>query len=386
MRIVHTSDWHAGRIWKSLNRLNEIAAALDHLAQFIEREKVDLLLHSGDVFDHSLPMADAEKVVFDFLKRVGRSGTKTILIAGNHDFPPRMEAWATLTELVDVHTVARPVAPERGGVLSVPTRSGERAIAAALPFTSVGMLLSAMDIAATDGSGYASYADAIRNMIHILSAQFRSESVNLLIAHTHIEEAILAGSERKATVGKEWAATPQALPPAAHYVALGHVHKPQRVEAAPAPTYYGGSILQMDFAEAGEQKSFVYVEARPGKPAKIRRIAYEGTVPLTRVSLDFAELQKLAEGLRHEGYLEVTVKLEKHDSDINSKVRKMVPNAVSVRQEYPEQQEEVRLHRRGLAPAELYSLYHRGQYSAEPSERILRAFQELYHLVESGPQ
>ena len=55
MRIVHTSDWHAGRIWKSQNRLDELRDVLDHLGDFIERERIDLLLMSGDMFDNPVP-------------------------------------------------------------------------------------------------------------------------------------------------------------------------------------------------------------------------------------------------------------------------------------------------------------------------------------------
>ena len=61
MRIVHTADWHVGRVWKNLQRLDEMAAVLDHLAHFIERERIDLLLMAGDVFDVGSPPAEAER-------------------------------------------------------------------------------------------------------------------------------------------------------------------------------------------------------------------------------------------------------------------------------------------------------------------------------------
>jgi len=246
MRIVHTSDWHAGKVWKTINRLSEVQAALDHLARYIETEEIDVLLHSGDVFDASVPMADAERAVFQFFKRVGRSGTKTVVIAGNHDNAARMQAWGLLTELVDVYAIPRPVRPEQGGVLEFTTRGGERAVVAGLPFTSIGMLLTAMEIAVTDGTAFTTYDDGIRKMMHLLSAAFRPDAVNLLIAHTYLEGAVIAGSERRATLGKEWTTTAQALPHRAHYIGLGYIHKPQRVEAAPVPTRYAGSVLQMD--------------------------------------------------------------------------------------------------------------------------------------------
>jgi exonuclease SbcD len=383
MRIVHTSDWHAGKVWKTKNRLGEVAAALDHLARFIETEEINLLLHSGDVFDTSVPMADAERVVFEFFKRVGRSGTKTVVIAGNHDNSARMQGWGLLAELVDVHTIARPVRPAEGGVLELTTRSGERAIVAGLPFTSMGMLLSAAEIAVTDGTAFATYDQGVRSMMQLLGASFRPDAVNLLIAHTYVDGAVLAGSERRATVGKEWATMPQALPHRAHYIGLGHIHKPQRVDSAPAPTQYAGSILQMDFDEAGQEKSFVRIEAFADKPASFDTVPYQGTTALARIQGTLPEIEAQAPALGERSYLEVTVLLDRHDPDVNSKVRRLLPNAVSVRQKYPEQEQAPREERKGLPPRDLFTLYYRQRNRGEPAEAVLAAFDALYRQAEA---
>src|SRR6516165_560623 len=146
MLIVHSSDWHAGRLWKAIDRLPELEAILQNLADFIEGERVDLLLMSGDVFDSRGPSAAAERAVFQFFRRVGKAGTKTAVIAGNHDDPLRLEAWGALAELVDVATVARPRPADRGGVIEFLTRSGERAIIAAVPFAKSSDLVSATEM------------------------------------------------------------------------------------------------------------------------------------------------------------------------------------------------------------------------------------------------
>lgn len=386
MRIVHTADWHAGKMWKGINRLKEVAATLDHLGRFIETEKIDLLLHSGDVFDASVPMAEAERAVFEFFKRVGRAGTQTVVIAGNHDNPARMEAWGLLAELVNVHTIPRPVRPEAGGTQKLTTRGGERAVVAGVPFISVGLLLSATELAVTDGQAFSDYDKGMRHIMRRLSGAFQEDAVNLLIAHTQLEGAILAGSERKATVGKEWATTAQTLPSRAQYIGLGHIHKPQRVDAAPAPTYYAGSVLQMDFGEAGEQKSFVVVDAVAGKPASVERIPYEGTTPLTRVTATLPEIEAQGADLRNRGYLEVTVSLERHDPELNTKIRRLLSNAVSVRQQYPEQQRESSVERTGLSPRELFSLYYKQRDRGVPSGAVLAAFDELYRQASADSE
>jgi exonuclease SbcD len=194
----------------------------------------------------------------------------------------------------------------------------------------------------------------MRLIVELLSTRFRQDSVNLLIAHTHLEGAILAGSER--VLGDEWAATPQALPSIAHYIALGHIYQPQQIVAAASPTYYAGSPLQLDFGEAGEEKSFVVIRAEPGRPARIERVPYRGGLPLREVRKTLEDLDREAEALRASGWLRVTVPLEVPDIELNSKVRRLLGSAaVSVDYELPARAEPpAEVDRRGLHPPELF--------------------------------
>src|SRR6201746_624935 len=133
MKIVHTSDWHIGRRWKGIQRLDELEAVLDHLAACTEGQAVALVLPPGDVFESRNPPAEAEQLVNRFLVRVGRSGAQMLVIAGNHDDPLRLDARSLLTELVNVQIVGRPRPASRGGTRTLSTRCGEKAIVAALP-------------------------------------------------------------------------------------------------------------------------------------------------------------------------------------------------------------------------------------------------------------
>jgi len=274
MKIVHTSDWHIGRRWKGIQRLDELEAVLGHLAGFIEREAVDLVLHSGDVFESRNPAAEAEQLVNRFLVRVGRSGARMVVIAGNHDDPLRLDARSLLTELIDVEILGRPRSAARGGVRTVETRCGETAVVAALPFASPGAWVSALDITGEEPKARDRYAQMFARAVRDLSRGFRPDAVNLLMAHTHIEGAQFGESERRVHISEDWAASPKALPAKASYIALGHIHKPQRVDGK-APTYYAGSLLQMDFGEAGEEKSFNLVTALPGQPGVVESIPYQ---------------------------------------------------------------------------------------------------------------
>jgi len=384
MRIVHTSDWHAGRVWKGRKRLPELIDVLDHLAGFLIDEEVDLLLHSGDVFDSGVPPAEAERAVFRFFKRVGAAGVPSVVIAGNHDSPARLEAWGQLTELVGCRVVARPAAPEDGGVVEIETRGGETAVVAAVPFASAHRLVSALEQARDEGAAHGSYADRMRKICEIVSKPFRGDAVNLLMAHAYVDGAVLAHSERRVHVGDEWAVAASALPDSAHYVALGHIHKPQQVGGAGlVPAYYAGSPLQLDFGEVGEEKSFVVVEAEAGRPAhRVEQVPYQGGKPLVDRRSTLAELEDEAtvDELRQAGWLRVTVPLTTPDPDVAGKVRRRLPNAVVVRAELPEIEpaEDEDRPPPGAPPSEVFSAYFRRQHGRSPEPALIETFDELY--------
>jgi exonuclease SbcD len=383
MKIVHTSDWHVGRRWKGIQRLDELEAVLDHLAGFIEEHSIDLVLHTGDVFESRNPPAEAERLVNRFLVRVGRTGTQMLVIAGNHDDPLRLDARSLLTEFVNVQILGRPRTASRGGTRTIETRCGETAVVAALPFASPGAWVSALDLAGEEASARTKYARMFELAVQDLCGAFRPDAVNLLMAHTHLEGALFGESERRVHIGADWAASPDALPSTASYIALGHLHKPQKIEAR-APAYYAGSLLQMDFGEAGEEKSFVVVTASPGKSAKpsdIEHVPYEGGLPLVDLRASLAELEESADRYRT-GWLRVTVPLTEKDPDLNRKVRELLPNALVVRAELPEAEEpsDIRLET-GIPPVGHYAAYHLRVHQQAAELGVLDTFQDLYDQV-----
>ncbi len=377
MRIVHTSDWHVGRRWKGLQRMDELEAVLEQLASYVEKESIDLVLHTGDVFESRNPPADAEQLVNRFLVRMGRAGARMLIIAGNHDDAARLDARSLLTELVNVQIVGRPRSAARGGSRIVETRGGEKAVVAMLPFASPGVWVSALDIAGEEESARRKYAHMFELAVRDLCGAFRRDAVNLLMAHTHLEGSLFGESERRVHIAEDWAASPQALPSAASYVALGHLHKPQKVDVR-VPAYYAGSLIQLDFGEAGEQKTFNVVTASPGKRGKVEQVPYEGGLPLVDLRATLAELETSADQYR-KGWLRVTVPLTAKDPDLNRKVRELLPNALVVRAELPEPEEpsESPLES-GLPPVGNYAAYHYREHAQAAELAVLDTFQDLY--------
>jgi DNA repair protein SbcD/Mre11 len=384
MRIVHTSDWHAGRIWKGINRLPELEAVLDHLARFVERERIDLLLMSGDVFEGQHPSGEAERVVFEFFKRIGRADVHSVVIAGNHDHPTRVEAWGSLAELVNVRTLGLPKSRTRGGLIEVRAR-GERALVAAVPFASASRLVSATQLAADETLAMQRYSEGMHRIFEQLSAGFAPDAVNVLMAHTYVTGAEVADhdrSERPVHLGEDWAISPRAIPRSAHYVALGHIHRPQRITAAAAPTFYAGSPMQLDFGEVGQKKTFVVIDASAGKRPKFEHIPYEGAQPLIDVRLSFDDIERNAANLTGLGHMRVTVPVDTIDPDINRKVRSLLPNAVVVPIEVPDR--DPTLISRPLTdvpPRDLFAAYYLRTHGTSPCDGVLAEFDRLYETT-----
>ncbi len=378
MRIVHTADWHVGRLWKGLHRLDEAARVLDHLARYLEREQIDLLLVAGDVFDVPNPGAEAEAIVFGFFRRLGARQIPVVVIAGNHDSPSRMDACGQLAELAGVRIVGKPRPVSGGGIVEVITPRGEIAQVAALPFAAPGVFVSALELGKLSINPKMLYAERFHQAIHHLTQGFRPHCFHLLMAHTYLDGAVLANSERLAHIGEEWAANPLAFPNTVDYVALGHIHKPQRIDKALVPTEYSGSLLQLDFGEVNQPKSFVVIDLQPGQSPRIERIPSEGGKSLVDCHLSLEELPKRESELRSAGWLRLTISTKEADPDLARKVRERLPNALVIRHEQPMVVPTLTPSRAGKSPIEMYRDYHLREYGQLPSSDIEEAFQTLY--------
>jgi exonuclease SbcD len=396
VRILHTSDWHAGKAWKGQSRLQELEAVLDDLALAVERERIDLVLMTGDVFDVASPSPEAERLVFRFFRRVGRLDVPSVVIAGNHDSPARVEAWAQLAELAQV-TACGVVKPhDQGGCATIRTRSGERAVVAMLPFVGPSQFLSAQELGVAGGEPAGAYGRHMQRLVADVTRGFQADAVNLLMAHTHMEGAVVGTSERRVHVAEAWAATVDMLPATAHYVALGHIHHRQAIAAAPVPTWYAGAPLQLDFGEEGEAKAGNIVDVHPDSPARVTPLPYVGGRPLRTVTVpasmfegDSMASASMPSLLFDEPQVDVSERPHLRvivdctagtiDPDINRKVRAVIPGVVSVDllrpRPVPGATQPVL---QGMfAPRDLYAAYlhHTGQRG---TEAMLGAFDALY--------
>ncbi|EYB68357.1 nuclease SbcCD subunit D [Deinococcus phoenicis] len=381
MRVLHTADFHAGRNLRGFDRTPEVHAALVEIAGLARSEKADAVLVSGDLFDTVNPSAEAEAAVFDFFLRLRDADIPAVVIAGNHDSAARLHSFAGLLGWVGVQLVAQPTANPLDLIRTVETRSGEQLTVGALPFLSERRLVKAADLLGGDvGAWRQKYREGMGFFLRKLAEGFRGNSVNMLMAHATMDGAVPSGSERtmQFDLMNAYTLSPLQLPTEAQYVALGHVHKPQKSSEMPL-AHYPGSVIQLDFGEAGEKKQVNLVEVEAGRPARVTPIPLTSGRELrtVRVGLDQVE-SRLASLANFGGLVKVVVQAPAGTAlpGLKDRVLRQVPGALAV--ELDAMQDDLalpELKREGLSLTELYERFHQERRGELPDD-LRTAFRE----------
>lgn len=381
MRVLHTSDWHVGKKLGRYDRMEEVAEVLEEVVAIASAEDVDLVLVSGDLFDRPAPPLDGLKLVIDTLIALTNNGRRPVVaVAGNHDSGDLFEVLAPLVEPSGVYLVGDIKRPEDGGVVTLETRSGPCAVAC-FPFLREGRVV---DFMADKDSWYGTYADKIRN-ISSSYAQAAIEAagpdgIAMLMAHFMVTGVSIGGhgiprGERELHIGQAYAATEQAIPPTLHYVAMGHIHAPQKVPASPVPAEYAGSLLQLDFGESGEEKRVVIVDVAPGQRAETRNVPLTSGRPLVRAEGTWESL--LERDDLSEVFADLVVFTDGPDPGLADRARAAFPFLVKVEARY-EKEDVDRPIRTGVAWDVLFDDYMTQTHGVAPSDALSQAFREVH--------
>jgi DNA repair protein SbcD/Mre11 len=253
VRFIHTSDWHLGRSFHRVGLLDAQARYLDHLVDVVRAEGVDAVLVSGDVYDRALPSPDTVDLLSGAVTRLIDAGAVVVLSSGNHDSAIRLGFASDLLARAGLHirtsldSVGRPVMIKDADVYPLPYL--EPSVAAdrigAQERTHASVLRAAMDTVRLDASTRPGSA--------------------VVMAHAFVTGGATSASERDISVGGvsavhlETFAQADAAP--GYYVALGHLHGPQRISGT---IRYSGSPIALSFSEADHHKSSVLVDVSAG--------------------------------------------------------------------------------------------------------------------------
>lgn len=266
MKLLHTSDWHLGRVLHERSLLEDQAVFLAQLIAVLGREPHDALLVAGDIFDRGIAPEEAVMCFSHFLRdlRAACPTLPVIVIAGNHDSAARLAYGASVFATAEIHI--RAVTGTIGDPVRLRDAEGVEAEVWAVPFLWPGSLSAHQDGAATPGG---TQVEALVEAVRIARAgrSPRKDVVQVLMAHCFAVGGGVSDSERTLVGNATQVAT--SLFDGFDYVALGHLHRPQRVTDH---AWYSGSPLKYSFSEAGDSKAFLSVSIEPGKIPAVTRV------------------------------------------------------------------------------------------------------------------
>ncbi len=379
MRILHTADWHVGRRLGRHDRIAEMREALDEVARIADEERVDLVLVAGDVFDRAAPPVESLSLGLSALLRLAH-GRPVVVVAGNHDAPELFDALAPLLRDRGVHVIGRIKAPDAGALLG-PEDLGVPAVVAGFPFLREGRVI---DFMAETGRWYGAYAQKIAAITDAYNAALvqraGTDLVPILVAHFMVNGVRVSRSERELHIGDAYTATAQAIPAGPQYVALGHIHAPQPVPGAPVPAAYAGSLLALDFGEAGEDKRVVVVDVEPGRLATLRSIPIHAGRPLEQVRGTWDEIAARADELA-DRYLDLTVAVGGPDPELGRRAAALFPYLVRVRAERPAQLRRERSPESRPPDDELYAAFVRATTGEDAPPGLVQLFRDTMEEV-----
>jgi exonuclease SbcD len=331
MRIIHTSDWHLGRRFEREPLEEDQRAFLAWLAELVSERRVDLVVVAGDVYDRSQPAEDAVALLDLGLDGLRAAGAEVLLIPGNHDSARRLGFGAGRQSLGGVHVFADERTPPTPKVLEL---GDDRVALVAVPFLDPHVAPPPR----TPGDGStraATHESVLSDALEAgrLGLARLDPMPSLAVAHAYVSGAGLSDSERTLAIGGADQVDPAVLA-GFDYVALGHLHRPQRIGGSEAMAY-SGSPLPYSFSE-DHPKSVRLLEFHRGGLADVT------TVPVPvgrRVVTVTGTLVGLLTDPAHERFVDHWVAARLTDDTVQTqpmeRLRARFPHAVSLRYDNP---------------------------------------------------
>jgi len=402
MKILHTSDWHLGHRLLEQSQQEDQNKFLDWLLDFIRQNKIDLLLVSGDIFDTGVPSAQGQKLYYDFLIHLRDTGcTQVVITGGNHDAPGTLNAPKELLLALSIHVIGKATDPLEKEILKL-TVNDEEVIVAAVPY------LRDQDIRRAIAS---ESFEEINNRYKTALIHHYTEAASYCHALKTIETPVIAmghlfalggktsESEQTIYVGNLGDIGAEDFPVIFDYVALGHLHRAQKVGGLDHIRYSGSPYI-LSFSEIDTDKKIVVMDTLNGKINSIQEIEVPRFRKVCRVSgsvescimqlkeidagnhvltpwievilenddelaLEFKEINKAAESMNLE-VLKVTFKNERRRAGLE----KLVENAKNIKE---------------ITPEEVFRLKCKEQdYDLESHPEMLNAFFEMLQVVQEN--
>ena len=264
-RVIHTADWHLGKLLNDQSREEEHERFLAWLLELSDETAADAIIVAGDVFDSANPPQSAQSRYFNFVSALHdkRSGCALVLIAGNHDSATLLEAPKQVLRALNVHIAGHLGEDPASRLLLLPSAKDPRVVVALLPFLRDRDLRTAR-AGETAEDIRSQVIEGIKNRYEETAAAAAQGIPLLATGHLTVDGTRTSDSERDIHIGGLGAVAPAIFPAAFEYVALGHLHRPQEARGHDK-IRYAGSPIALSFSESEDTKEVRLLDIADGK-------------------------------------------------------------------------------------------------------------------------
>lgn len=402
MRFLHTSDWHLGIRLYGMDRKEEHSHFLEWLLTQIETLNIDVLLVTGDIFDTSNPPQDALKMYYGFLSDVSQIKTckSVIIIGGNHDSANVLNAPRDLLKALNIHVVGCSTGDIQDEIIIIGNENNPDAIVCAVPFLrdkDLRYFVAGESVEEKEKRLKNAIASHYNDIYGHIKGGVQGNPVLIATGHLFAVGSTTSESEKMIHVGNLGQVESHHFPEAFQYIALGHIHRPQKI-GNKSHIRYSGSPIPLSFTELEETKQIVIVDAEPNSEAKMTFVTVPQYRKLLRIKGDLNEVKSILSSLSHEEnepalWVEVTVILERQELNINKDLKELVRNknihilAIKAEKLYTthslEKNVQVSVNLSDLSCHEVFS-QRCAHLPAEKQESLRITFDEVLSLLEEG--
>ena len=318
MKLIHLSDLHLGKRVNEFSMLEDQEFILTKIINIIDGEKPDAVIIAGDVYDKSVPSAEAVQLFDDFLCRLAKRKLHVFVISGNHDSAERMAFGGRLMEMSGVHM--SPVCNGNVEPISLEDEFG-RVNFYMLPFVKPANVRRFFE-----DSEIESYTDAVRAAVE--SMNVNTAERNVIITHQFVTGAERSESEEISVGGSD--NVDASVFDCFDYTALGHIHGPQNI--GNERIRYCGTPLKYSFSEAKHKKSVTVVELREKGNLEVRTVALEPKRDMREIKGTYAEITLKENYINTDtdDYMHITLTDEDDIPDAIGKLRVIYPNLMKL--------------------------------------------------------
>ena len=389
MRIIHTADWHLGQFFYTKSRAAEHQAFLDWLLQQVETQQVDAIIVAGDIFDTGSPPSYAREMYNRFIVNLQQTGCQLVILGGNHDSVAVLNESRELLACLNTRVIAAASDDIQQQVLLLNKRNGEPgALLCAIPYLRPRDIMRSQSGQSGREKQHSLLQSITEHYQHCWQeAQAQRAALALplpIIATGHLTTMGVTTSDavRDIYIGTLDAFPADAFPPA-DYIALGHIHRSQRV-ANSEHIRYSGSPIPLSFDELGKEKSVLMVDFADGALQQVTPLVIPRFQPMQVIKGSLTEIEQQLENLAEHSpekpvWLDIEIVTDEWLSELQRRIQQLtetLPVDVVLLRRSREQRERViaRQHNETLSELSVEEVFARRLALEEESpERLERA-------------